>query len=105
ASPCGPTSANNLVKFGGTLYATDLANNLYTVDPLTGGAKLLGTTGIPPLPFKLLSTNPDGSTNVFDETLFGAEGKLYATFDAITMDFCNLYNQAGDSQSSLPDRS
>ncbi|MGI8745388.1 MAG: hypothetical protein ACR2NN_23005, partial [Bryobacteraceae bacterium] len=40
ASPCGPTSANNLVKFGGTLYATDLANNLYTVDPLTGGAKL-----------------------------------------------------------------
>lgn len=73
--------------FGGTLFATDLANNLYTVDPLTGAAKLLGPTGIPPLPFQLLSTNPDGSTNVFDETLFGAGGKLYATFDAVTIDF------------------
>lgn len=87
ASPCGPNSANNLARLGGTFYATDLANNLYTVDPLTGAATLRGPTGIPPLPFVLLSTNPDGSTNLFDETLFGAGGNLYATFDAITIDF------------------
>ncbi len=79
ASPCGPTSASNLGGFGGALFATDLANNLYTVDPLTGAAKLLGPTGIPPLPFQLLSTNPDGSTNVFDQTLFGS-GKAVRNF-------------------------
>ncbi len=76
--------------FGGTLFATDLANSLYSVDPLTGAAKLLGPTGIPPLPFKLLSTNPDGSTNLFNETLFGAGGNLYATFDAFTIDFATF---------------
>jgi hypothetical protein len=90
ASPCGPTSANNLAKLGGTLYATDLNNNLYTVNPATGAATLMGPTGIPPLPFVLLSTNPDGSTNAFDETLFAAGGKLYATFDAITIDFSSF---------------
>ena len=90
ASPCGPTSANNLAKLGGTIYATDVSNNLYTVNPGTGAATLMGPTGIPPLPFVLLSTNPDGSVNAFDETLFAAGGSLYATFDAITIDFASF---------------
>ena len=84
---CGPNSASNLVSFGGTLYATDLSNNLYTVNPDTGKATLKGPTGIPPLPYHLLATNPDGSTNTFDEALFAAGGKLFATFDANRIDF------------------
>lgn len=87
ASPCGPNSADNIVRFGSAFFATDLANNLYTINPSTGAASLLGATGIPPLPFKLLATNPDGSTNAVDQTLFASGGKLYATFDAITIDF------------------
>jgi hypothetical protein len=86
-SPCGPNTSSELVGFGGIVYATDLANNLYTVDPTTGKATLIGPTGIPPLPYKLLSTNPDGSTNVYDEALFVSRGNLYATFDAITINF------------------
>lgn len=87
---CGPNSANNLVSFGGTLYATDLSNNLYTVDPATGKATLKGPTGIPPLPYHLLATNSDGSTNTFDETLFTAGGKLFATFDAHQINFATF---------------
>jgi hypothetical protein len=87
ASPCGPNSADNLVEFGGKIYATDLANNLYTLNPFTGAATLIGPTGIPPLPFVLLATNPDGSINAVDQALFSSGGKLYATFDAITIDF------------------
>src|ERR1700733_10465631 len=34
-SPCGPTSANELAVYKGTIYATDISNNLYTVNPLT----------------------------------------------------------------------
>jgi hypothetical protein len=83
SSPCGPTSANTLGTLGGTTYATDLANNLYTVNPLTGAATLIGSTGIPAVPFVPDSTNPDGTFNAFDEALFGAGGNLYATFDAI----------------------
>ncbi len=82
-SPCGPTSANDLGVLGGTLYATDIANNLYTVNPLTGKATLIGSTGIPAVPAIPDSVNPDGTFNAFDETLFSASGKLYATFDAI----------------------
>ncbi len=87
ASPCGPNSADNLVRFGSSFYATDLANNLYTINPSTGAATLLGATGIPPFPVTLHSTNPDGSTNVVDQTLFSSGGKLYATFDAAAIDF------------------
>jgi hypothetical protein len=82
ASPCGPHSQLSLGSNGGTIYATDFANNLYTVNPTTGHATLVGPTGIPPLPFIPLSTNPDGSFNFYDENLFGVGGKLYANFDA-----------------------
>jgi len=84
-SPCGPNSASTIAALGGTIYATDLANNLYRVNPLTGTATLLGPTGIPPLPFTLLATNPDGTFNAYDQALFSANGKLYATFDAFTV--------------------
>ncbi|HSU31218.1 MAG TPA: hypothetical protein VLJ11_08280 [Bryobacteraceae bacterium] len=86
-SPCGPNSAGVLAGLGGTLYATDFSQNLYTVNPATGAAKLIGATGIPPVPFvSHFTSNPDGSANVFEATLFAANGKLYATFDTNTLD-------------------
>lgn len=81
-SPCGPKSASVLAGLGGTLYATDFSHNLYTVNPVTGAATLIGPTGIPPNPFAShFTSNPDGTLNVFSDTLFPANGKLYATFD------------------------
>jgi hypothetical protein len=85
ASPCGPNAVNTIGGLGGTLYATDLANNLYRVNSTTGAATLIGPSGIPALPFVPLSTNSDGTFNAYDETLFGANGRLYATFDAFTV--------------------
>ena len=41
-SPCGLNSANGLGKLGSNIYATDLANNLYSVNPTTGAATLIG---------------------------------------------------------------
>lgn len=91
ASPCGPTSANALGRLGGVLYATDYGNNLYTVNPATGAATLIGPTGLPALPF-VPGTVVNGSLNFFDENLFGAGGKLYATFDAGKHDFATSVN-------------
>jgi hypothetical protein len=82
ASPCGPNSANGIGRLDESLYATDFANNLYSLNPKSGAARLIGPTGIPALPFSPLSVNPDGSQNVFNETLFSARGKLYANFAA-----------------------
>jgi hypothetical protein len=87
---CGPNSPLSLGAAGGTLYATDFANNLYTVDAKTGKAALVGTTGIPAVPFIPASTNPDGSFNFYDENLFDVGGKLYANFDAATFDPASL---------------
>ena len=85
-SPCGPKSANALGSLGGQIFATDFANNLYRVNPKTGVATLIGPTGIPALPFiSPLTTNPDHTFNAYDETLFGANGNLYAIFDAFTV--------------------
>jgi hypothetical protein len=85
-SPCGPMSANTLALLGGTLYATDFQNNLYTVNQGTGHATLLGATGIPPTPFVPLTTNPDGTLNLIDEALFGSGGSLFAIFHASMFD-------------------
>ena len=82
ASPCGPNSANGIGLLDENLYATDFANNVYSLNPKSGAARLIGLTGIPALPFSPLSVNPDGSQNVFNETLFSARGKLYANFAA-----------------------
>jgi hypothetical protein len=78
ASPCGPKSAGFLGNIGGKLYATDFANNLYSLDPKTGVATLIGPTGIPAYTF-----NP----NIFyDESLFTFQGKLYSNFETVTFD-------------------
>jgi len=82
---CGPNSQLSFGSAGGTLYATDFENNLYTVDPVTGNRTLVGATGIPAIPFIPVSTNPDGSFNFYDENLFGVGGSLYANFDAGTL--------------------
>jgi len=80
ASPCGPNSANVIGQLDDTYYATDFAQNLYSVNPRTGAAKLIGPTGIPAITFIPFSANPDGSLNVYAESLFSARGKLYANF-------------------------
>jgi hypothetical protein len=90
ASPCGPTAASTLGLSGGKIYATDFQNNLYSVNPLTGGATLIGATGIPAVPAVPFSSNPDGTVNVYDQSIFGAGGNLYITFDAIDLDLATF---------------
>jgi hypothetical protein len=86
SSPCGPTSANTIAALGGKIYATDYQNKLYTVNPLTGATTPIGLTRMPGITFVPLSTNADGSFNIFDEALFAADGKLFATFDTGAVD-------------------
>jgi predicted outer membrane repeat protein len=83
---CGPNSANTVGQFGGAIYATDFANNLYSINPATGQDHLIGATGIPGIPFLDGSQNADGSINVADEDLFGFNGNFYAYFEAIAID-------------------
>jgi PEP-CTERM motif-containing protein len=88
-SPCGVNSANIIGKVGSNLYATDLANNLYSVNPTTGAATLIGATGIPGLPFiphASVPGDPDGSFYIYDEVLFDFGGNLYANFDTGVFD-------------------
>ena len=73
-------------QLGGNLYATDLANNFYHVNASTGAAQLLGATHLPLIPFVPGTPNPDGTVNIFNEALFSAGGKLYATLDADIFD-------------------
>jgi hypothetical protein len=79
------SNAFSFAKVGGKLYLTDFSNNLYSVDPQTGAATFIRATGIPPDPNIPFTTNPDGTLNLCDETLFGAGGRLYATFDSINV--------------------
>ena len=88
-SPCGLNSANIIGKVGSNIYATDLANRLYSVNPTTGVATLIGATGIPALPFiphAPVPGDPDGSFYIYDETLFDFGGNLYANFDTGSFD-------------------
>lgn len=89
-SPCGLRSAADLGELGGTVYATDFSNNLYTVNTATGIATLIGPTGIPAFTANPNIPNPDGTFNIVDYTLFGAGGILYATFDVATIDFSSF---------------
>jgi hypothetical protein len=82
-----PNCANFIGRLNGSFFATDFAQNLYSVDPRTGAAKLIGPTGIPPITFAPFSENPDGSVNVFAESLFSAHGKLYALFSTAAVNF------------------
>ena len=86
ASPCGPTSTANLAQLGGTIFATDFSNNLYTVDPVTGAATLIGPAGIPAFAFNPTIPNADGTMNIFDYSLFSTGGKLYEIFDVARLD-------------------
>lgn len=86
SSPCASNSVNALVTFNGQAYVTDFLNRLYSVNASTGAARLIGSTGLPAIPFIPLSENLDGTLNVYDEALFEANGKLYATFDAGRLD-------------------
>ncbi len=70
----------------GKLYATDFSNNIYSVDAQSGLATLIGSTGIPADPSIPFTTNSDGTLNLCDETFYGVNGKLYATFDSFTID-------------------
>jgi hypothetical protein len=69
------------------LYVTDFAQNLYSLDPATGHATLIGPTGIPPLTVGPFSQNPDGSFNVFTESMFSFHGKLYVLFSTAAVNF------------------
>ena len=89
ASPCGPTSANTLAGLGGSIYATDFQNNLYTINASTGAATLVGATGMPGIPFVPFAPGPNGVFGIYDQALFAAGGTLYATFDAATVDPAN----------------
>jgi len=80
------SNAFDLAEVRGKLYATDFSNKIYSVDSKTGAAQLLRATGIPPDPTIPFSTNPDGTVNLCDETLYGVGGKLYATFDSFKVD-------------------
>jgi hypothetical protein len=90
SSPCGPTSASTLGSFAGKIYATDFQNSLYNVNSVTGAATLIGSTGIPAVPFVPGSLNPDGTINFYDQAIFSGGGKLYETFDAFVFDFASF---------------
>jgi hypothetical protein len=82
-----PNCANYIGEDNGRFYATDFAQNLYRVNPHTGAAQLIGPTGVPALTFAPFSENPDGSVNVFGESLFSAHGKLYIYFSTLAVNF------------------
>jgi hypothetical protein len=85
---CGPTSVFGLGSVGGKLFATDFSNSVYSVNPTTGAATLLArNSGLPAAPFVPGSQNPDGTFNLADTAIWGAAGKLYATYDAFVFDF------------------
>ena len=79
-------NAFSLAGVRGKLYATDLSNNLYSVDPDTGVATPITDTGIPPDPTIPFTYNSDGTFNVCDESFYGVGGKIYATFDSFAID-------------------
>jgi hypothetical protein len=88
-SPCAGNSVSVLASFNGQTLVTDFENRLYDVNASTGVATSIGLTGMPAIPFIPLSENPDGTLNIYDEALFEANGKLYATFDAGHLDLSN----------------
>src|SRR4051812_30633554 len=84
SGPAVANLSNCQLSFGqalGRYYATDFDNRLYTVNPLTGQATLVGRTGIPALTFLPAIPAADGSFDFYNENLFEANGKLYANFD------------------------
>ena len=85
-----PNCPNVIGRLGGSFYATDLANNLYSVDPATGAATLIGPTGMPAVTVAPFSENPDGTFNVYSENFVSSHGRLYANFATATTDFVTV---------------
>ena len=85
ASPCGPNSALWIGLVDGHYYVTDFANNLYSLDPMTGATRLIGPTDMPGLTTPPFSENADGSVNVFGASLFSSRGKFYAYFATLAV--------------------
>jgi hypothetical protein len=96
----GPTGLGfnvfELAEARGKLYLTDFDNNLYKVDPENGVATLFRATGMPGFPAPSFSSNSDGTINLGDETLYGIDGRLFATFDAFTLDPATLTQTPAD---------
>jgi hypothetical protein len=80
---------------------TDFAHNIYSVDSDTGQATFVRATGIPPIPAAPFSTNGDQTVNLFDESLYGVSGKLYATFDGFTIDPNSLAETPDDQRAEF----
>jgi len=82
----GPTglgfNAFDLAGINGKLFLTDFNNNIYSVNPNTGAATFIRDTGMPPDPTVPFTFNNDGTFNLCDETFYGVNGALYATFDS-----------------------
>ena len=88
---CGVNTFSTLGGLGSSIYAVDYRNNLYTITSATGSATLLSShSGIPAIPFIPGLLNPDETINFYDEAIWGAGGKLYATFDSIVFDLNSL---------------
>jgi hypothetical protein len=86
-SPCGANSALAFGSLNGTLYATDFAGNLYTINPATGQATKVGSTGLAKVNF-VPGPPPNPATGTWtgvDENLFTAGGKLFANEDFVTI--------------------
>ncbi len=87
-SDCTFSSPFTIGSVNGTTYLTDESNRLFTVNPTTGQATLFSAnSGLPVFPFLPGTQNADGTFNFVDESIFGAAGKLYVTFDAVVFDF------------------
>jgi hypothetical protein len=86
-SPCGANSALAFGSLNGKLYATDFAGNFYTINPATGQATKVGSTGLAKVNF-VPGPPPNPVTGTWtgvDESLFSAGGKLFANEDFVTI--------------------
>ena len=91
----GPTglgyNAFTLGSVGGKLYLTDFNigggfQNLYSVSSVSGTATLIGPTQVPADSVAPFTPNANGWINLCDETIYGANGKLYVTYDSYATD-------------------
>lgn len=88
---CPSTTAFSLGALGRNIFATDWANDVYSVDPQSGIATLLtSNSGLPSSPFVPGSQNEDGTYNFADEAIWESCGKLYLTYDALVFDPVNF---------------
>src|SRR6516165_1181320 len=104
-SPCGPNSALWIGLVDGHYYVTDFANNLYSLDPMTGATRLIGPTVMPGLTTPPFSENADGSVNVFGAEPLQLTWQILRLFRYSSCELCNRNVHPVDSGHYLPDRS